>query len=95
MDYKVIVSSLFEKDLEQAIIWYIEINPELAKEFLKEFNTARKYLSKHPEKIQIRYGKTRIAFFKKFPFGIHFTLEQKTIYIIALFHTSLNPKNWR
>jgi toxin ParE1/3/4 len=33
---------------------------------------------------------------KKFPFMIHFTLDETQNFVVvhAVFHTSLNPKNW-
>lgn len=33
-------------------------------------------------------------FLKKFPYVIHYRLVDKTITIIALFHTSQNSDNW-
>lgn len=62
MDYKVVASSKSESDIIQAIEYYKEIKLELAKDFLKDLRATKNYLSKHPEKIQIRYENIRIAF---------------------------------
>ncbi|WP_070138328.1 type II toxin-antitoxin system RelE/ParE family toxin [Crocinitomix algicola] len=95
MAYKLITSPIADKDVEKAIKYYIETKTELAKAFLKEVRAVKKYLIKNPKKIQVRYSNVRIAFLKKFPYGIHFVFENDTIVIVGIFHTSKNPKNWK
>lgn len=94
MAYNLITSPIAENDVEKAIKHYIKIRKELAKAFLKEIKAAKKYLVKNPKKIQVRYSNVRIAFLKKFPYGIHFIFENDTITIIGIFHTSQNPEDW-
>ena len=38
--------------------------------------------------------KKRVAYLKKFPYGIHYISEENTITIVALFHTAENPQKW-
>jgi hypothetical protein len=51
-------------------------------------------IKKNPLKFETRYQQNRITFTKKFPYGIHFTISNKTITIVAVFHTSQNPNIW-
>jgi len=94
MTCKLITSSRTELDIENAICWYLDIERELARSFLLELRAAIKYIQSNPEKTQIRYQSVRIAFLKKFPFGIHYKFEKDTITILGVFHTSQNPAKW-
>jgi len=84
-----------QQDIEKAIIYYKDIKIQLAKNFLIELKATRKYIQKHPKKIQIRYAEIRVAFLKRFPFGVHFRLEDKTITIISVLHTSQDDEKWK
>ena len=94
MAYKLITSSKAEQDVEKAILYYKDIKIDLARDFLTELKATRKYIQKHPKKIQVRYANVRVAFLKRFPFGVHFRLEDKTISIAAILHTSGDPEKW-
>jgi len=95
MAYNIITSPKAEVDIEQAVEWYVDINIKLAQQFVAELKAAKNYITKNPKKIQILYNKTRIAFLKKFPYGIHYVLNEKTIIIVAVFNTSENPRKWK
>lgn len=95
MDYNVITSPKAEVDIEQAVEWYVDISIELAQQFIMELKAAKNYIVKNPKKIQIRYNKTRIAFLKRFPYGIHYVFHKKTIVIVAVFNTAENPNKWK
>lgn len=45
----------------------------------------------------MKFGEVRIAFLKKFPFGIHYVYKEKEnqIIIYSVFHTSRNPEIWQ
>lgn len=94
MIYKLISSETTEKDVEKAIQWYIHINKGLAKKFISELRLAIKHIQKNPEAIEIKYNSVRIIFLKKFPYGIHYKIEQNIVYLIAVFHTSENSEKW-
>lgn len=95
MAYKIITSSKAESDVEKAIIHYKDIKVQLAKDFLSELKDTRKYIHENPKKIQVRYANIRIAFLKRFPFGVHYRFENKTISILSILHTSENPdEHW-
>lgn len=94
MAYKVVTSSKVHFDIEKGIEWYKEIQIELAKRFLKEVGKIKKTILKNPEKFQVRYSNIRIAFLDKFPFGIHYKIENDTIFLLAIFHFKENPDSW-
>jgi plasmid stabilization system protein ParE len=93
---KIVISENADFDLNEITEWYNGINKKLIWIFLKDFKEKVKYISENPLSCEIRYENFRIAYLKKFPFGIHyFYNEQKNIIeIYSVFHTSRNPEQW-
>lgn len=94
MTYKLIATSESESDIVKALDYYKKIDHQLARRFLKDLKVTINYIHKHPQKIQLRYATIRVAFMNNFPFGIHFRLQNDTITIVAIFHTSTDAKKW-
>jgi len=91
--YRIEIHSAVIQDLEKAIHYYEEQQPGLGKRFLKAIDKHFLILSKNPF-FQTRYDDVRCLPVKKFPFMIHFTIEEgnKTVKILAVFNTLLDPK---
>lgn len=83
-------------DTLEAIDWYKDIYEKLSLRFEADLNSRLNYLSEYPLNFQIRYlKKVRIVPLNTFPHGIHFFIEHKTIFIVAIFHYKKNPKHWK
>jgi toxin ParE1/3/4 len=48
-----------------------------------------------PEAYTPKYRNTRRVLVRKFPFGIHYIIDKENIVILAIFHASRNPKEWK
>lgn len=48
----------------------------------------------NPLKCQLRYREVRVKFLKKFDFGIHYIIENETVFVLAIFHTCQNNEDW-
>ena len=96
MSYKVVILPLAKNDIEQAVDWYQQIQNKLGKRFTAEVRKKVKFIRKNPKATAIRYKNVRTALLDKFPFLIHYVVDDagKTIIIAAVFHTSLNPDIW-
>lgn len=94
MAYKLIISVHANKDLDKATRYYLDIRKSLAKKLTSDIRSVAGFIHKNPEKIQIRYSNIRVAYLKKFPYGIHYTFENKTIVILAIFHTAMDSEKW-
>lgn len=95
MDYIVSIPKQAEKDLREVFLWDEEKKPGLGflfKDFLK---TAISSIKQNPLKFQIRYKNIRSRFLNKLPFGVHYWILESEIIILAVFHTSLEPKMWQ
>jgi len=94
MSFKITISEAAEADLRDAFLWYEDKSENLSNRFEKDFRDTVKKIKENPLIFQIRYSQIRIAFLNKFPYGLHFTIKNKEIIIIAFFHSSQSPKKW-
>lgn len=62
--------------------------------FLNELDECINIIKKLPEGYQRRFGDIRIAFLKKFPFGVFYKIYDSRIAIIAVLHTRKDTEKW-
>ncbi|KGO94357.1 type II toxin-antitoxin system RelE/ParE family toxin [Flavobacterium subsaxonicum] len=91
MNYLIKIRKQALLNIEESAEWYKEKQQGLELKFLKDLNSAIDIISKDPEKFQVRYRDVRIKFLKKFDFGIHYIIDENSIHILAVFHTSRSP----
>ncbi|UGU14721.1 type II toxin-antitoxin system RelE/ParE family toxin [Sinomicrobium kalidii] len=92
MAYKLIVKTLAEKDIVEAIAWYAEQAEHLPKAFIKELDKGIEDLKANPKHYQRRYKQIRISFLQRFPYGIYYTIENDTVFVHAVLHSKRNPE---
>jgi toxin ParE1/3/4 len=95
MSFKIRIDSRAVNDIQQQVIYYNEQVPELGKHFFISVDAGLTLLKTAPF-FQIRYDKVRCLPVKKFPFMIHFTIDEskRIVFIHGIIHTSLNPKKY-
>jgi toxin ParE1/3/4 len=94
--YKIAIEPRAFGEIQQAIDYYNERQKGLGKRFLSSVKKTVEIIRESPF-YQIRYDDVRCLLVKRFPFMLHFTVDEKgrTIYIHAVIHTSLNPdEHW-
>ncbi len=93
MSYSVLVDSRAIHDIQEAIDQYETQKSGLGVRFENTVNKHMLILEKNPF-FQIRYDNVRCLLIKKFPFMIHFILDEANNLVIvkALLHTSRNLK---
>jgi plasmid stabilization system protein ParE len=94
---KVIILPLAKEDLKEAKVWYETKLKGLGKRFLSEVDKKINFIKINPLASNIRYDEIHTTVLDIFPYIIHYKVEldQKTIVIVAVLHTSLNPKKWQ
>ena len=92
MGYKLVVKPEAERDLLDALAWYEEQKSGLDADLYIEISNLLDDITLHPEHFQERYRNVRIRFTRKFKYGVHYTIERKTVYVHAIFHTSRMPR---
>lgn len=95
MVFKVIIDNRAFKDIDETIAYYHKISPQVTKRFVSDIRKAIKELSKNPF-FQIRYKDYRCLPLKKFPFMIHYIVDEKksVVQVFALINTSKNTDKW-
>jgi hypothetical protein len=87
---------LVYEDIKEASDFYKSRQKGLDKEFVTILKLEFKRLLKNPLLFEIKYNNTRIAFTERFPFGIHFEIQEDihTIVVKGVFHTARNSEIW-
>ena len=93
MSYHLIIDNRALQDVQEAIDFYDNHQTGLGKQFELILNKHFEVLQKSPFS-QIRYDNIRCLPVKKFPYMIHFSVDEKDkkIIITAIFHTSINSQ---
>jgi hypothetical protein len=95
MVFKIVNTHKAKIDTFEAIEWYNTQTTGLGKRFYLEVKKQFKILSKNPY-FQIRYEDVRCLPLEKFPYMVHFIIdeEHKRVVILGVISTSRNPKEW-
>nr|WP_314897279.1 type II toxin-antitoxin system RelE/ParE family toxin [uncultured Flavobacterium sp.] len=91
MNYKVIVSPIASKNIEDILEYYIyKASKKVALDFLKDYKTTYKALQINPF-YQFHDTTYRFLPFDKFPYFAFFIIDKpcKTVFLDAIFHTFL------
>jgi hypothetical protein len=81
-------------DIQQSFVYYEQQQSGLGVQFNRTVFNAFENLKINPF-YQIRYGTFRCLPLKKFPFMIHYEVNEKIVTVYAVINTSLDPeKNW-
>lgn len=91
MEFQLIIKPEAEKDIQHSIKYYATENQKLSKDFLVKLDESLLAIQQNPQHYQKRYFEIRIAFTKKFPYGIYFTVEENKIFVHAVLHNKQNP----
>jgi hypothetical protein len=94
--YKIKIDKDALIDIQEIIDWYNCELQGLGSRFHKQTVIQINALKKNPFIHATRYDVIRCAVVKKFPFMIHYVINEseKTVAVFAVIHTSRNPKIW-
>jgi len=96
MKYEIIYLPLVYEDIKETNDFYNSRVKGLGKEFVAVVKEEFKTILHRPLLFEIKYKNTRIAYTKRFPFGIHFEIQENTnrIVVKGLYHTARNSEIW-
>jgi plasmid stabilization system protein ParE len=92
--YKIKIFPLALSDIQDATNWYNKQSSGLGKHFQKQVLKQISKLNLNANIYAIRYNNIRCMVIKKFPFMVHYLIENDQVLIFAVLHTSRNPKIW-
>ena len=81
-------------DIESIVLWYEEQRVGLSYYFELCLEVGIEEVLRNPDAFQKRYKQVKMKFISRFPYGIHYVLNENKITVIGIFHTSRSPRNW-
>ena len=76
MNYSLVNRPYVSIDIIEAVEYYKNIDPQLAKQFLFRIGEATTYIAKFPLGFQIKYKEVRTLLLKQFPYHIHYLVDE-------------------
>jgi len=92
--YQLEISEDAKLDIYDAFLWYEEQQEGLGLNFELSLEAGLNLVQRNPLLFELKHKQFRVHFINKFPFGIHYLVDDRTIKVLAVFHTSRDPKNW-
>jgi plasmid stabilization system protein ParE len=93
MKYKTIIQLEAVQDFNEAKLWYKKTKVQgLSQRFANTVKTTITNLQKHPTLYAIRYKNVRVVHTDKFPYAIHFFIDNDLIVITAIIYAGRDPK---
>ena len=85
------------KNIQDTSEWYELQSKGLGQRYKNQTKKQINTLKKDPYLFSIKYGEIRCRKIEKFPFLIHYLIDEntKTVAVFAVFHTSRNPEIWK
>ena len=95
MKYQIKIEGEAKFDIQEAITWYNTQQAGLGKKFHAEIKEYLNSLKISPF-FEIKYDKIRCLPLKKFPYILHYTIDEINNFVIirAVYHTGRNPELW-
>jgi toxin ParE2 len=84
-----------ESDLLEAVSYYNEQKEDLGFEFSKEIQRAVFSMVDFPDAWPALNKNYRRCRLQKFPYGIFYRVQDKSVIIVAILHLHRNPESWR
>lgn len=81
-------------DIEDIVLWYEEQRIGLSYDFELCLEAGIDTILRNPDAFQKKYKNIKIRFISRFPYGIHYRLEESEIIVLGVFRTSRSPKKW-
>ena len=92
MGYNLTIRPEADIEISEALLWHEDQQVGLGLSLSREFREVINDIKEYPEHSQKRYRNIHIRFTKRFRYGIHYIIEENSIYVLAVLHTSRKPR---
>lgn len=93
--YTVSFSSEARDETIKAYLWYREEKSGLEKIFRENLRIKIETIKQNPKASSFVHKNVRSSRMKTFPYNILYRISNSNIQVIAVFHHSRNPKEWK
>ena len=94
MSFKIFIDSRAADDIDNAYDWYEQQQPGLGDLFLEELIEYYEKLEQNPDifsRVNEQYRQASLQRFQRFRYVILYEVNNRDVFIDAIFHTSRNP----
>lgn len=97
MTTRVVIRAAAERDIDHAVVWYLENAPEQVERFADDLRATINRIQKSPRLFRAVYGDVRRAALQKFPYLVWLVYfdETEVVHILALSHQRQDPDSTR
>src|SRR5438128_1929319 len=95
MSHRLIIRPEAEADIDEAASWYEEQREGLGDEFLRAVDECLARIVEYPLAYQLVHRNTRRNLLSRFPYAIHYVIEDDEISVIACMHGKRHPRRWQ
>jgi plasmid stabilization system protein ParE len=95
MTLPIVLLEAAETDLDDAKEWYRTCHPSLEADFVLCVEETLQRIARNPLAYATVQGDFRRAFIHRFPYRIVFHPAADQITVVAVLHTSRNPRTWQ
>jgi plasmid stabilization system protein ParE len=95
MTYGLLLRPEAESDVADAADWYDRQRPGLSLEFREALDKTFAAIADNPRSHPQVYRSLRRALVRRFPFGVFFVPRAESVLVVAILHTSRDPRLWR
>lgn len=92
---KVFLTTEARLDIKEVSEWYEDKQKGLGKRFTTVIREEIRFIAKNPDSIAFRYKEIQTCIVSVFPYMIHLYINQNSLVVVGILHTSLSPNKWR
>jgi plasmid stabilization system protein ParE len=89
------ISRTARREYDHAIDWYEDERAGLGVEFQAAVESLLDVIAEQPDRFVVAEEDVREASLTRFPYTIYYRVRPTRIEVIAVFHQSRNPDEWR
>lgn len=93
--YKVVFTPAARAEVIEAQAWYESEAPGLGRRFRGAVDIVVGRMSTNPRQFPIVFKNIRRALLRRFPYSLFFIVEERSLLVLACFHASRNPSQWK
>ena len=95
MIFEVRIRPEAENDIEEAAFWYESQVDGLGHDFVDIVSEALENIRQKPYAYPQLYRATRRLLINRFPFGVYYIIDKDSVIVIAVMHSSRDPRRWK
>ena len=81
-----------ENDIRNILAWYSSQSQTTSNKFVESVDELFEFLSANPHSFSKQRKNFRVAYVKKFPYGVIYEITANVVLILRIIHTSRNPR---